>query len=322
MGFAAAALLILGGFLLLLLVLGVKVIRPYQRGLVERLGKFNRILDPGVHFIIPFMERVKKVDMREHVIDVPPQEVICKDNVVVTVDAVVYYQILDPVKVVYNVSNFLMAIIKLAQTNLRAIIGEMELDETLSGRDIINARLREELDKITDRWGVKITRVEIQRIDPPKDIQEAMAKQMTAEREKRAMILLAEGKKEAAIREAEGQKQAAILKAEGEKQRQILIAEGQAQAIRKVLDALRMADEKYLTLQYIEKLPDLAKYGNLIVPYDTESLIGLLRILQKVKETPIPATPPAGGGEGEERPQTVESGMNDEDLEKLKKLME
>lgn len=164
--FAGAALLILGVFLLLMLLLSVKVIRPYQKGLVERLGKFNRILEPGIHFIVPpFMERVKVVDMREHVVDVPPQEVICKDNVVVTVDAVVYYQILDPVKVVYNVSNFLMAIIKLAQTNLRAIIGEMELDETLSGRDIINARLREELDKTTDRWGVKITRVEIQRID-------------------------------------------------------------------------------------------------------------------------------------------------------------
>ncbi|ASJ07417.1 SPFH domain-containing protein [Thermococcus pacificus] len=300
MSFAAAALVIVGVFLLILLLLSVKVIRPYQKGLVERLGKFNRILEPGIHFIVPFMERVRVVDMREHVVDVPPQEVICKDNVVVTVDAVVYYQIMDPVKAVYNVSNFLMAIVKLAQTNLRAIIGEMELDETLSGRDIINARLREELDKITDRWGVKITRVEIQRIDPPKDIQEAMAKQMTAEREKRAMILLAEGKKESAIKEAEGQKQAAILKAEGEKQRQILVAEGQAEAIRKVLEALRMADEKYLTLQYIEKLPDLAKYGNLIVPYDTESLIGLLRILQKVKETPLPEPrPPEDGNSGE-----------------------
>jgi regulator of protease activity HflC (stomatin/prohibitin superfamily) len=309
-------ILVLGLFLLLLLLLGVKIIRPYEKGLVERLGKFNRILDPGVHFIIPLMERVKKVDMREHVVDVPPQEVICKDNVVVTVDAVVYYQVIDPIKAVYNVSNFLMAIVKLAQTNLRAIIGEMELDETLSGRDIINARLREELDKITDRWGVKITRVEIQRIDPPKDIQEAMAKQMTAEREKRAMILLAEGKKESAIREAEGQKQAAILKAEGEKQRQILIAEGQAQAIRKVLEALRMADEKYLTLQYIEKLPDLAKYGNLIVPYDTEALIGLLRIIQKVKEMPL-SQPPK-----DEKKEPEESPKSDEDIEKLKELME
>ncbi|RLF87761.1 SPFH/Band 7/PHB domain protein [Thermococci archaeon] len=281
---AEIAIVILGLFLLIMLVLSVKVIRPYQKGLVERLGKFNRILEPGIHFIVPFMETVKKVDMREHVIDVPPQEVICKDNVVVTVDAVVYYQIMDPVKVTYNVSNFLMAIIKLAQTNLRAIIGEMELDETLSGRDIINARLREELDKITDRWGVKVTRVEIQRIDPPRDIQEAMAKQMTAEREKRAMVLIAEGERESAIKKAEGEKQAAILRAEGEKQRQILVAEGQAEAIRKVLEALKLADEKYLTLQYIERLPELGKQGNLIVPYDTESLIGLLRVLQKVGE--------------------------------------
>ncbi|AIF68701.1 hypothetical protein PAP_01295 [Palaeococcus pacificus DY20341] len=281
---AEIAIVILGVFLLLMLVLSVKVIRPYQKGLVERLGKFNRILEPGIHFIVPFMETVKKVDMREHVIDVPPQEVICKDNVVVTVDAVVYYQVMDPVKVTYNVSNFLMAIIKLAQTNLRAIIGEMELDETLSGRDIINARLREELDKITDRWGVKVTRVEIQRIDPPRDIQEAMAKQMTAEREKRAMILIAEGERESAIKKAEGEKQAAILRAEGEKQRQILVAEGQAEAIRKVLEALKLADEKYLALQYIERLPELGKQGNLIVPYDTESLIGLLRVLQKVGE--------------------------------------
>jgi len=315
--FAGAALLILGIFLLIMLLLSVKVIRPYQKGLVERLGKFNRILEPGIHFIIPFMEHVKVVDMREHVVDVPPQEVICKDNVVVTVDAVVYYQIIDPVKAVYNVSNFLMAIIKLAQTNLRAIIGEMELDETLSGRDIINARLREELDKITDRWGVKITRVEIQRIDPPKDIQEAMAKQMTAEREKRAMILIAEGKKESAIKEAEGQKQAAILKAEGEKQRQILIAEGQAEAIRKVLEALKMADEKYLTLQYIEKMPELAKYGNLIVPYDTEALIGLLRVLQKVKDTPLPRPP-----ENEKKPAEGSEDQVNEQLEKLKEAME
>jgi len=317
---ATFALVILGVFLLLMLVLSVKVIRPYQKGLVERLGKFNRILEPGIHFIIPFMERVRIIDMREHVIDIPPQEVICKDNVVVTVDAVVYYQILDPVKAAYNVSDFLLAIIKLAQTNLRAIIGEMELDETLSGRDIINARLREELDKITDRWGVKITRVEIQRIDPPRDIQEAMAKQMTAEREKRAMILIAEGKKESAIKQAEGEKQARILRAEGIKQEQILIAEGQAEAIKKVLEALKLADEKYLTLQYIEKLPELAKYGNLIVPYDTEALIGLLRVLQKVGKTKLPEpkeNPPEDSSEN--TPMETE---NDKNAEKLKKIWE
>jgi len=317
---ATFALVILGVFLLLMLVLSVKVIRPYQKGLVERLGKFNRILEPGIHFIIPFMERVRIIDMREHVIDVPPQEVICKDNVVVTVDAVVYYQILDPVKAAYNVSDFLMAIIKLAQTNLRAIIGEMELDETLSGRDIINARLREELDKITDRWGVKITRVEIQRIDPPRDIQEAMAKQMTAEREKRAMILIAEGKKESAIKQAEGEKQARILRAEGVKQEQILIAEGQAEAIKKVLEALKLADEKYLALQYIEKLPELAKYGNLIVPYDTEALIGLLRVLQKISKTKLPE-PKENPPESSSKNPPLET-KNDKNAEELKKIWE
>ncbi|WP_324735342.1 SPFH domain-containing protein [Thermococcus sp. SY098] len=317
---ATFALVILGVFLLLMLVLSVKVIRPYQKGLVERLGKFNRILEPGIHFIIPFMERVRIIDMREHVIDVPPQEVICKDNVVVTVDAVVYYQVIDPVKAAYNVSDFLLAIIKLAQTNLRAIIGEMELDETLSGRDIINARLREELDKITDRWGVKITRVEIQRIDPPRDIQEAMAKQMTAEREKRAMILIAEGKKESAIKQAEGEKQARILRAEGIKQEQILIAEGQAEAIKKVLEALKLADEKYLTLQYIEKLPELAKYGNLIVPYDTEALIGLLRVLQKVSKTKLPE-PKENSPEGLSKNSPAET-ENDKNAERLKKIWE
>lgn len=317
---ATFALVILGVFLLLMLVLSVKVIRPYQKGLVERLGKFNRILEPGIHFIIPFMERVRIIDMREHVIDVPPQEVICKDNVVVTVDAVVYYQVIGPVKAAYNVSDFLLAIIKLAQTNLRAIIGEMELDETLSGRDIINARLREELDKITDRWGVKITRVEIQRIDPPRDIQEAMAKQMTAEREKRAMILIAEGKKESAIKQAEGEKQARILRAEGIKQEQILIAEGQAEAIKKVLEALKLADEKYLTLQYIEKLPELAKYGNLIVPYDTEALIGLLRVLQKVSKTKLPE-PKENPPEGSSKNSPAET-ENDKNAERLKKIWE
>ncbi len=274
-------------FLLFLIAKSVVIIRPYQKGLVERLGKYNRQLEPGIHFIIPLVERVIKVDLREHVVDVPPQEVICKDNVVVTVDAVVYYQILDPKAAVYNVSDFLIAIVKLAQTNLRAIIGEMELDETLSGRDIINARLQEELDKITDKWGVKVTRVEIQRIDPPKDIQDAMKKQMVAEREKRAMILEAEGYKESQIKKAEGDKQATILRAEAEKQAEILRAEGQAKAIEMIIKSLANADEKYLALQYIDKLPEIAAPGNMIVPYDSEVLMGLVKMLKKAAgETP------------------------------------
>jgi regulator of protease activity HflC (stomatin/prohibitin superfamily) len=263
--------------------MSVKIVRQSEVGLVERFGRFNRVLQPGINFIIPILETVRIVDLREHVVDVPPQEVICKDNVVVVVDAVIYYQVIDPVKAIYNVSNYLIAIVKLAQTNLRAIIGEMELDETLSGRDVINAKLREELDKITDKWGVKITRVEIQRIDPPREIQEAMAKQMKAEREKRAMILLAEGKKESQIREAEGEKMAKILRAEAEKESKILIAQGQAEAMRLIIETLKQADYKYLALQYMDKLPLLAQNGNLIVPYEASELISLLKMSLKTK---------------------------------------
>jgi len=283
-------------FLLALVVLAsITIIRPYEEGIVERLGKYYKTLRPGMHFIIPFVDKVRKVDLREHVVDVPPQEVICKDNVVVTVDAVVYYKIFDSKKSVYNVSNLLMAIVKLAQTNLRAIIGEMELDETLSGRDTINSRLQAELDKVTDAWGVKITRVEIQRIDPPKDIQEAMAEQMKAERKKRAMILESEGYKQSQINKAEGDKQATILRAEAEKkskilraeadkQAAILRAEGESEAILKIIQSLSNADEKYLALKYIEALPSIAQPGNMIVPYDSEVLMGLVKMLKKAAE--------------------------------------
>jgi len=276
-------LLLLLVFCFALALMSVKIVRQSEVGLVERFGRFNRVLQPGINFIIPILETVRIVDLREHVVDVPPQEVICKDNVVVVVDAVIYYQVIDPVKAIYNVSNYLIAIVKLAQTNLRAIIGEMELDETLSGRDVINAKLREELDKITDKWGVKITRVEIQRIDPPREIQEAMAKQMKAEREKRAMILLAEGKKESQIREAEGEKMAKILRAEAEKESKILIAQGQAEAMRLIIETLKQADYKYLALQYMDKLPLLAQNGNLIVPYEASELISLLKMSLKTK---------------------------------------
>ena len=166
-------------------------------GLVERWGKYQRLVEPGIQFIIPFMEHLRKVDMREQVMDVPPQEVITKDNVVVTVDAVIYYEITDPVKVTYNVAQFKLASIKLAQTNLRNILGEMALDETLTSRDVINTNLKDVLDQATDSWGVRVTRVEIQKIDPPADITEAMHRQMKAERLKRATILEAEGARQA-----------------------------------------------------------------------------------------------------------------------------
>ncbi|MDO8986710.1 MAG: SPFH domain-containing protein, partial [Coriobacteriia bacterium] len=193
----------------------IKIVRPYEKGIVERLGKYQRTYDSGLHIILPFVDRLSKVDMRENVVDVPPQEVITKDNVVVTVDAVVYYEATDPVKLMYNVANFYMAATKLAQTNLRNVIGEMQLDESLTSREKINAALRQILDDATDKWGVRVVRVELQRIEPPVDVTEAMHRQMKAERTRRALILEADGDKQAAITRAEGARGAAILEAEG-----------------------------------------------------------------------------------------------------------
>jgi regulator of protease activity HflC (stomatin/prohibitin superfamily) len=216
---------------------GVKIVRPYERGLVERLGKFKTTADPGLRTIIPFIENIRRVDMREQVVDVPPQEVITSDNVVVSVDAVVYYEAVDPQRLVYNVANFYLAVTKLAQTNLRNVIGDMQLDQALTSRDTINTRLREILDDATDKWGTRVVRVEIQRIDPPPDVVASMHNQMKAERERRAIVLTADGQREAAIARAEGEKAAAILTAEGVKQRDILTAEGQAQAMKAVAEA-------------------------------------------------------------------------------------
>ncbi len=216
---------------------GVKIVRPYERGLIERLGKYKTTADPGLRTIIPFIENIRRVDMREQVVDVPPQEVITSDNVVVSVDAVVYYEATDPQRLVYNVANFYLAVTKLAQTNLRNVIGDMQLDQALTSRDTINARLREILDDATDKWGTRVVRVEIQRIDPPPDVVASMHNQMKAERERRAIVLTADGQREAAIARAEGEKAAAILSAEGVKQRDILTAEGQAQAMKAVAEA-------------------------------------------------------------------------------------
>ena len=186
--------------------LGLKIVRQYEEGLIERFGKYRETLDPGLHLIVPFIDRIRRVDMREIVVDVPPQEVITKDNVVVTVDAVVYYQATDPVKLVYNVQNFVLAATKLAQTNLRNVVGDLDLDDALTSRETINAQLREILDEATDVWGTKVVRVEIQRIDPPADVTDAMHRQMKAERDRRAVVTEAEGDKRSQILQAEGVK--------------------------------------------------------------------------------------------------------------------
>ncbi len=235
------ALAILLGIIALLLFVfvaqGVRIIRPYERGLVERLGKYRATVDPGLRTLIPFVDNIRRVDMREQVVDVPPQEVITSDNVVVSVDAVVYYEATDPQRLVYNVANFYLAVTKLAQTNLRNVIGDMQLDQALTSRDMINTRLRDILDDATDKWGTRVVRVEIQRIDPPPDVVAAMHGQMRAERERRAVVTTALGHREAAVTQAEGEKAAAILTAEGVKQRDILTAEGQAQAMKAVAEA-------------------------------------------------------------------------------------
>lgn len=203
-----------------------KIVRQYEQGLIERFGEYKRTTGPGLQFVFPFIERIQRIDMREIVVDVPPQEVITKDNVVVTVDAVVYYQAVDPKSLAYNVQNFVLAATKLAQTNLRNVIGDLTLDEALTSRDIINTQLRDILDEATDVWGTKVVRVEIQRIDPPADVTQAMHRQMKAERDRRANVT-----------EADGEREAQILRAEGVKESRILEAQGQAGAIREVADA-------------------------------------------------------------------------------------
>lgn len=240
-------LAIIALFLLVWVASGVRIVRPYQRGLVEQLGKFKETVDPGLRVIIPIIQTIRLVDMREQVVDVPPQEVITSDNVSVTVDAVVYYEPTDPQRLTYNVANFLLAVTKLAQTNLRNVIGDMSLDEALTSRDKVNINLRQILDDATDKWGVRVVRVEIQRIDPPPDVMSAMHEQMRAERTRRAVVTTAEGERTAAITRAEGEKQAAILTAEGLKERQVLEAQGQADAIRAVAEA-----EKYRQLTVAE----------------------------------------------------------------------
>ena len=182
-----------------------RILRPFERGLIERFGKYNREASPGLNIVIPWVERLIIVDMREQVIDVPPQEVITKDNVNITVDAVIYYEPTDPKKLVYNVGDFITAATKLAQTNLRNVVGDLELDAALTSRENINTQLKLILDEATDKWGTRVVRVEIQRVDPPQDVQDAMNKVMKAERDRRAAVTEAEGEKKAAILTAEGQ---------------------------------------------------------------------------------------------------------------------
>jgi len=280
--------------LLVLLVYAIRatrIVRPWEKGILERLGKYRRTFDSGLHLIIPFVDRLTKVDMRENVVDIPPQEVITKDNVAVTVDAVVYYEATDPVKLLYNVQDFYKAATKLAQTNLRNVIGEMQLDESLTSRERINATLARILDDATDKWGVRVVRVELQRIEPPKDVTEAMHRQMKAERDKRAKILEAEGDRQADINRAEGHKQSAILKSEGDAQairqiadadkyQKLTVAEGEGAAIRTVFGAIHdgRATNDVIAIRYLEALETISDghANKVFLPMEVSGILGSL----------------------------------------------
>ncbi len=268
---------------------GLKIVRPFEKGLVERLGRYKETLDPGLRWIIPFVERIIKVDMREQVVDVPPQEVITKDNVVVTVDAVVYYQATDPVKLKYNINNFIQAATKLAQTNLRNLVGDLQLDEALTSRDMINTALREILDDATDMWGTKVIRVEIQRIEPPPDVTDAMHRQMKAERDRRAIVTEAEGDKRSRILQAEGVKESAVLEADGRAEaiRRVadaqayeneIVAEGEAKAIERVFRAIHEGDPTpdLVAIKYLEALAQIAdgKATKVFIPLESARILG------------------------------------------------
>ena len=255
-----ALIIVVITFLIIALVMlskSIIIIHQSEKGIVERLGKYNETLEPGIKIIVPFIDTLSaRVDLRESVIDVEPQSVITKDNVGVTVDAVIYYYVMDPKAVKYEVANFWIAISKLAQTNLRNLVGDLSLDETLTSRERINMGLRIALDEATDKWGVKVTRVEVKEIEPPRDITDAMSKQMKAEREKRATILTAEAYKEKQVLEAEGDKQNAILRAEGEKQKAILSAEGDRQS------AILRAEGEAAAIEQVSHAADQFFVGN------------------------------------------------------------
>jgi len=259
------------------LLRALRIVNQYEKGIVMRLGKFHGLAPSGLTVILPFTDTLLRVDMREQVISVPPQKLITKDNVTVEVDAVVYYKVVDPVKSQFEVQDFGYACTTLAQTNLRNLIGDRTLDETLVARDAINTNLRHVLDEATNNWGVKVTRVEVQKIDPPRDITEAMSRQMKAERDKRAAVLESEGIKQSQILQAEGVKQSEILRAEGDAQARVTRANAEAEAIRLVSTAAEtFFKERAEIMRRLEVLNNtLAQNTKYIVP----SNAGLVNVL-------------------------------------------
>lgn len=328
---ALLAFLFFGFLGIVLLVIAAKTIRIVPQAtvmLVERLGRFDRQAKEGLNILVPFIDKPRAVfwtntrpgltsiDLREQYIDLPPQPVITRDNVTIHVDSVVYWQITDAVKAVYEMNDLVGGIVQLTITGMRAVMGDMDLDHTLSQRDQINSKLRIILDEATDKWGVKVTRVDVKNINPPEDVRITMEKQMTAERNRRALVLQAEGDRQAAITRAEGEKQAAVTRAEGEKQSAILAAEGAAQArlrnaeaeseaLGRIAQAIPSGDPGHylITVRYIESLRDMTRTNNskvIFMPVETSSMLSSLGAIKEVltqtgeqdqKEPPPPPRP-------------------------------
>jgi regulator of protease activity HflC (stomatin/prohibitin superfamily) len=299
-------LIVVAVVVLITLAQGIRIVPQAKAGIVERLGRYQRTLDAGLALIVPFIDRVKPlIDLREQVVSFPPQPVITEDNLTVNIDSVIYYQVTDPKAATYEISNYIIGIEQLTVTTLRNVIGGMTLEDTLTSRDNINAELRTVLDEATGKWGIRVNRVELKAIDPPGTIQEAMEKQMRAERDRRAAILTAEGVKQSQVLTAEGEKQSSILRAEGRRQSQVLEAEGQSKAIETVFDAIHRgdADPKLLAYQYLQMLPQIAQGDSnkiWIIPSEfTQALGAISSVLPQgdgpARPAPPPAPPPPDG---------------------------
>jgi regulator of protease activity HflC (stomatin/prohibitin superfamily) len=278
----AIVLAVVGVVVLIVLSRAIRIIPQARAGIVERLGRYQRTLEPGLALVVPFVDRVRPLlDLRETVVSFPPQPVITEDNLVVNIDTVLYFQITDPKAASYEIANYIAAIEQLTVTTLRNVIGGMTLEDTLTSRDKVNTQLRVVLDEATGKWGIRVNRVELKAVDPPGTIQEAMEKQMRAERDRRAAILTAEGVKQSQILTAEGEKQSAILRAEGRREAQVLEAEGQSKAIETVFDAIHRgdADPKLLAYQYLQVLPQIAQGDSnkiWIIPSEFAQALGQL----------------------------------------------
>jgi len=276
-------LIVVAVVVLFILSRAIRIVPQARAGLVERLGRYQRTLDPGLALLVPFIDRLRPlVDLREQVVSFPPQPVITEENLVVNIDSVIYFQVTEPKSATYEIADYIAGVEQLTVTTMRNVIGGMTLEETLTSRDKISGQLRGVLDDATTRWGIRVNRVELKAVDPPKTIQEAMEKQMRAERDRRAAILTAEGVKQSEILRAEGEKQGAVLKAEGYREAQILNAEGESKAIETVFEAIHRgdADPKLLAYQYLQMLPRIAQGESnkiWIIPSEFQQALGQLR---------------------------------------------